>query len=48
MSLTKIKYIDVVLINKTMTEEEFNSKYYDILLKRNEYREIINTIEESI
>ena len=37
----KSKYIELVVMKKTMTEEEFNVKYSDELLKMDEARSIL-------
>jgi hypothetical protein len=35
------KYTDLVVIQKLMTEEEFNTKYADVLKQRNDAREAL-------
>lgn len=35
------KYIDLVVIQKLMAEEEFNTKYADVLKQRNDAREAL-------
>jgi hypothetical protein len=35
------KYTDLVVIQKFMTEEEFNTKYVDVLKQRNDAREVL-------
>lgn len=39
------KYIDVVTINKTMTDEEFNAKYSEVLVNRASARTFINEVQ---
>jgi hypothetical protein len=36
-----VKYIDLVTVQKLMTEEEFNTKYADVLKQRNDAREVL-------
>jgi hypothetical protein len=35
------KYIDLVVVQKLMTEEDFNTKYADVLKQRNDAREAL-------
>jgi hypothetical protein len=35
------KYIDLVVVQKRMTEDEFNTKYADVLKQRNDAREAL-------
>lgn len=39
------KYVDVVTINKTMTDEEFNAKYSEVLVNRASARTFINEVQ---
>jgi hypothetical protein len=40
------KYTDLVVMQKLMTEEEFNTKYTDILVQRNNARVALNHIDK--
>jgi organic radical activating enzyme len=39
------KYIDVVIVSKNMTDEDFNKKYFDIIHKRQIARDSIIELE---
>tara|TARA_R110000796_G_scaffold68497_1_gene156977 strand:+ start:2274 stop:2492 length:219 start_codon:yes stop_codon:yes gene_type:complete len=41
------KRVDIVEVLKTMTNEEYNSKYFEIYQKRKEARAFINENEEN-
>jgi hypothetical protein len=36
------KYTDLVVIQKLMTEEDFNTKYAEVLTQRNDARKVLN------